>query len=140
MSYFENCIYFSANQLARHLNSIADKAFKDMNITPTQGFTLIAIGELGKHTPSEITAELEMTPSTITRFLDKLEKLGYVKRTYHGRNTEVDLTQAGTNKLKEIFVCWKKIHDMNSQIFGEETSEELTKEIVKANKLFTDKQ
>jgi DNA-binding MarR family transcriptional regulator len=132
-------MYFSANQLARHLNTVADEAFKDLDITPTQGFTLVAIGELDKHTPSEIAAELEMKPSTITRFLDKLEKLGYVNRTYLGRKTEIDITKEGSEKLKEILECWKRIHDISAEIFGEKTEEEITKKIIEANKLFKEK-
>ncbi|WP_461205991.1 MarR family winged helix-turn-helix transcriptional regulator [Clostridium sp. DL1XJH146] len=136
MSYFENCMYFSANQLARHLTSIADDIFKEIDITVTQGFTLIAISKLDKHTPSEIAVELEMKPSTITRFLDKLEKLGYVKRTYLGRKTDVGITQTGLDKIESISEAWEKIHEMYYKTLGDNISENLTKEIVKANKLF----
>lgn len=139
MSYFEGCMYFSANQLARHLNSIAEEAFKELAITPTQGFSLIAIGELNKHTPSEIAAEIEMKPSTITRFLDKLETLGLVERTYHGRKAKVEITEAGIDELKKIKICWIKIHERIAETYGDETAEALTKGIVKANMLFKDK-
>lgn len=141
MNYFEDCLYFSANLLARRLNNIADEAFKSIDITATQGFTLIAIGELDKHTPSEIAAAIQMKPSTITRFLDKLEKSGYVKRTYCGRKSEVDLTQAGTEKLEEVFECWKKIHDANVEVFTEEVANDVTNKIKQANEIyFTKKQ
>lgn len=131
MSFFESCLFFSANQLARHMNRIADESFKELNITPTQGFTLIAIGELDKHTPSEIAAELEMKPSTITRFLDKLENLGYIKRTYQGRTAKVDLTDSGSVLLKEIFECWKDIDFKISETLGDDKA--LTSKIVEAN-------
>jgi len=136
MSYFENCMYFSVNQLARHLNKIADDAFKEINITPTQGFALISIGELNKHTPSEIANELEMTPSTITRFLDRLDKLGYIERKYLGRNTEINLTEKGKRTLVKVSECWGKIHDVNVKVFSEELAKTITNKTVKANKLF----
>ncbi len=138
MSYFEQCMYYSVNKLARRLNSIADEEFAKMDITATQGFALIAIGELHKHTPSEIAAELEMTPSTITRFLDKLEQLGYVKREYHGRNTEVEITELGTEKLKDVSQCWKGIHDRNKEAFGDEIAKAVTEKVIEANKLHID--
>jgi DNA-binding MarR family transcriptional regulator len=131
-------MYYSVNKLARHLNSIADEEFKKMDITATQGFALIAIGDLDKHTPSEIAAELEMKPSTITRFLDKLEELGYVKREYHGRNTEVDMTELGKEKLKEVFQCWKGIHDRNAETFGDKIAQDVTDKVIEANKLYID--
>ena len=139
MSYFENCMYFSVNQLARHLNRIADDAFKELDITPTQGFALIAVGELDKHTPSEIAMELEMTPSTITRFLDRLEKVGYIARKYFGRNTEINLTPKGKQTLVKVSECWGKIHDDNVKVFSEELAKTITKKTVKANQLFRKK-
>jgi DNA-binding MarR family transcriptional regulator len=139
MSYFEDCMYFSANQLARHLNTIAEEAFKDLALTPTQGFALIAVGELGKHTPSEIAAELEMKPSTITRFLDKLEKLEFVERTYQGRQAHIEITPAGTDELKKIYESWRKIDLKIQEVYGKETAEALTKGIIKANQLYKNK-
>lgn len=140
MSYFEECMYFSANLLARRLNSIADQAFKDMEITTTQGFTLLAIDKLGLHTPSEIAIELEMNPSTITRFLDKLETLGYVERTYCGRHSEVNITPLGLEQKKAFYTSWNKVHQAISDEFGEEDARAATKLIVKMNHHFDEKQ
>ena len=85
MGYFDQCLYYSTNQLARRMNSIAEAAFRRIDLTPTQGFTLILVGERGIDSPSKIASELDMKPSTITRFLDTLEELGYIKREYMGR-------------------------------------------------------
>jgi len=71
LSYFENCMYFSVNQLARPLNQIADDAFKELDINPKQGFALITVGPLNKHTPSEMSIELYIIFSTITSFLNR---------------------------------------------------------------------
>ena len=139
MSYFSNCMYFSTNLLARHLNNIANEAFKDLDFTPTQGFTLIAIGQLDKHYPSEIACELEMKPSTITRFLDKLEECGYIVRTYKGRQAKVDLTERGYEIIEKVNECWKKIDDEITDTFGETICKETTKNIVIANQIYTDK-
>ena len=74
LSYFENCMYFSVNQLTRHLNQIADDVFKELDITPTQGFALITVGPLNKQTPSEMPIVLDIITITITRFLNRKEK------------------------------------------------------------------
>jgi DNA-binding MarR family transcriptional regulator len=121
------------------MNNIAEEAFKDMDITTTQGFTLILIEEKNMHTPSEIAKELKMNPSTITRFMDKLEKLGYIERVYHGRKTEVITTLKGREKLAEIFDCWKKIHDLEIELFGDAAVRQLSEGIKKANKVLAEK-
>lgn len=139
MSIFDNCMYFSTNQLARHLNTIADEAFKDTDYTATQGFTMIAIGKLGKHTPSEISEELGMKPSTITRFLDKLVKLGYVERHYLGRNTEVNLTPKGCAEVDVVDANWKEIERIIIETFSEDVAGEATAIINVANLKYKEK-
>jgi DNA-binding MarR family transcriptional regulator len=139
MSIFDNCLYFSTNQLARHLNSIADAAFKDSDYTATQGFTIIAIGELDKHSPSEIAEVLAMKPSTITRFLDKLVSYGYVERTYLGRNTEVNLTAKGYKALPEVKQQWMSIDKLISENFSKEIACELNPLIHDANVHYMEK-
>jgi DNA-binding MarR family transcriptional regulator len=139
MSVFDNCLYFSTNQLARNLNTIADKAFKGSDYTATQGFTLIAIGELDKHTPSEIAEVLGMRPSTITRFLDKLVDYGYVERAYLGRNTEVNLTSKGYKELPEVQKQWKEIDKIIGEKFTEKLACQLNPLIHDANELYINK-
>jgi DNA-binding MarR family transcriptional regulator len=139
MSIFDNCMYFSTNQLARHLNSIADEAFKDSDYTATQGFTLIAIGELDKHTPSEIAEVLAMKPSTITRFLDKLVNLNLVERKYIGRNTKVELTEHGYDSLPNVKENWKKIDVKIQEMFGKDLSCKITELSLMANTSYLEK-
>lgn len=139
MSIFDNCMYFSTNQLARHLNSIADEAFKKVDYTATQGFTIIAIGELDKHSPSEIAEVLAMKPSTITRFLDKLVKLDLVERTYNGRNTKIDLTKKGYEALPIVKQNWKNIDSKIQEMFGVELSSKITELSSLANNSYIEK-
>lgn len=140
MGYFDPCLYFSGNQFARHMNKIAEQAFENMDITPTQGFTLILISEKDKHSPSEIATHLQMKPSTITRFLDKLQKLGYIEREYLGRKTRINITESGSKKIDEIYKSWEEVHHIYTRILGEQMSEKLSREIIKANKLLTEEE
>ncbi|MBK5201961.1 MAG: MarR family transcriptional regulator [Spirochaetaceae bacterium] len=139
MSIFDNCMYFSTNQLARHLNSIADEAFKKVDYTATQGFTIIAIGELDKHSPSEIAEVLAMKPSTITRFLDKLVKLELVERAYIGRNTQVNLTKKGYEALPMVKQNWKNIDAKIQEMFGSDLACKITELSALANTSYMEK-
>ncbi len=140
MGYFDHCLYFSGNQLARHMNKIAEQAFENINITPTQGFTLILISEKGKNTPSEIAEQLEMKPSTITRFLDKLQKIGYIEREYFGRKTKVNITEAGSGIINEIYKSWKEVYNIYTKTLGKERSQKLSRDIIEANKILTEEE
>lgn len=137
MGYFDECLYYSANQLARKMNRMAEEAFSKTDLTPTQGFTLILVGERMINSPSGIAKELNMKPSTITRFLDTLEKLNYVRREHIGRKTLVSITNRGNAKINEIYQCWREIHDIYALELGEPVSKVLTRAIINANQLLT---
>ena len=137
MSYFDQNLFFASSALARSMSSLADEAFKDMEITPTQGFTLIVINEIGLHGTSDIAKELYMQPSTITRFVDKLENLGYVKREYKGRKVEIFLTEKGLEKEKEALKCLELLNDLTLEVLPENEKVEVVKGTVKLNNLFT---
>lgn len=137
MSYFDQNLFFASSALARSMSNLADKAFKNMEITPTQGFTLIAINELGLHGTSDIAKELYLQPSTITRFVDKLENLGYVKRKYKGRQVEIYLTKQGLEKEREALKCLNNLNDLTLDVLPEDEKVEVVKEIFKLNNLFT---
>ena len=137
MSYFDQNLFFASSALARSMSNLADEAFKDMEITPTQGFTLIVINEIGLHGTSDIAKELYMQPSTITRFVDKLENLGYVKREYKGRKVEIFLTEKGLEKEKEALKCLELLNDLTLEVLPENEKVEVVKGTVKLNNLFT---
>lgn len=137
MSYFDQNLFFASSALARSMSNLANKAFKNMEITPTQGFTLIAINELNIHGTSDIAKELYLQPSTITRFVDKLENLGYVKRKYKGRKVEIYLTKQGLEKEKEALKCLNILNDLTLDVLPEAEKAEAVKGIFKLNNLFT---
>lgn len=137
MSYFDQSIFFSSSALARSMSNLADEAFKSMDITPTQGFTLIAINKIGLKSPSDIAKELYMQPSTITRFVDKLEMLGYVKREYKGRKVEIYLTAKGLEKAKEASKCLERLNSLTLEVLPKQEKDEGLEGIVNLNNLFT---
>ncbi len=133
---FEKCLFFNANSLARSLASIADESFSSMQITPTQGFTLLCVSEMDVHSPSEIARELNMKPSTITRFIEKLVELQYLESRKEGRNVYVNLTPLGRSKIVEIKVSWSKIYKGMLRVISEKEIADLTNNISEINHKF----
>lgn len=77
---FERCLYFNVNALARAVNRIWDEAFAPFGLSPAHAYLLRLVLATPGLTPGQLGAELKLEKSTITRFLDVLEKKGLVSR------------------------------------------------------------
>ncbi|ADT83544.1 DUF120 domain-containing protein [Thermococcus barophilus] len=62
-----------------------------------------AIGEKVKITLRELSRELEVSPQTVLRWLDELEKEGYITRTVEGKKTCIELTDKALMYLEELY-------------------------------------
>jgi len=62
-----------------------------------------AIGEKAKITLRELAKELEVSPQTVLRWLDELEKGGYITRTVEGKKTCIELTHKALMYLEELY-------------------------------------
>jgi len=77
---FERCLYFNVNALTRAVNQIWDSAFAEFDLSPSHAYLLrLTLANPGL-TPKQISQELKLEKSTITRFLDSLEKKGMIRR------------------------------------------------------------
>ena len=59
-----------------------------------------------------------MTPSTITRFIDKLENKGLLIRKNDGKNAFIYLTENGSSLQLDINKAWSNLHTRYSKILG----------------------
>lgn len=77
---FERCIYFNLNSLSRDINRIWDDAFQRQGLSPAHGYLLrLVLNEPGI-TQKEIAQNLNLDPSTVTRFIDALSAKKYIRR------------------------------------------------------------
>jgi len=70
--YLSKCLYFTSNALARKLTKLAEEAFVPLGISPSYAFLLLLVHENPGITPSALSVELNLDPSTITRLADKM--------------------------------------------------------------------
>ncbi|RCA09419.1 MarR family winged helix-turn-helix transcriptional regulator, partial [Enterococcus durans] len=96
------CLFFSVKKLDRMLNKMADEAFKKTGLAPTYGFILLILKEKDGLPQKDIAQMLYSAPSTIARFVEKLEYKGYIKTVSDGRLSLVYLTDEGREFIKEI--------------------------------------
>jgi MarR family transcriptional regulator, organic hydroperoxide resistance regulator len=77
---FERCLYFNVNALTRAVNRIWNDAFAEFDLSPSHAYLLRLVLSSPGLTPGQISQELKLEKSTVTRFLDALETKGLLRR------------------------------------------------------------
>ncbi len=93
-------------------------------LVPSHGDILVCLYKNGKMTMKDIADSIHRTKPTVTVLIDKLEKLGYLKRVASAedsRSTNIVLTQKGED-FKVIFEKISK--DLNKMLYKNLSLEE----------------
>jgi MarR family transcriptional regulator, organic hydroperoxide resistance regulator len=88
-SRYGQCMYFTSNALARKTSKLAVAAWKKAGLSPSHAYLLMIVLEEPGVQPGRLSLELHLTPSTITRLIEKLEEKKLVIRTTEGKTTSV---------------------------------------------------
>ena len=123
------CLYYSSNAFARVMTKMADEAFASTGLSSSYAFLLMTVNDKPGIQPKEISQQLQLTPSTITRFIEKMEHRGLLERKHVGRTTEVYPTQKSIKLNEQIKEAWMKLYEKSSEIFGKEEVIKLTEDI-----------
>lgn len=129
---FSACLLFSANALARSVTAIGDAAFNQFGLSYSHAYLLNEVGITPGSTPTYLSEQLYLTPSTITRLIEKLEQKGLVTRRSEGKNTLVYPTESGQALIPGIEVAWQQNWDKFKAVLGEEDALKLTELVFKA--------
>lgn len=134
-SRFSKCLYFSTGALARKVEKIAVENWKKIDLAPSHAYLLMMVLENPGVQPGGIAEEMQLTPSTITRLIEKLEDKKLLVRTTEGKVTNVYPTPKGKELLPKMKSCMGDFHKTYTDILGAEESVRMVQSI---NKL-TDK-
>ncbi len=102
---FEECLYFNSNALARAVTRIWTAAYKSFDLSPPHAFMLRVVLAKPGLMPRELAAELSLSRSTVTRFLDSLEKRGFLVRKMvakDGREVQIFPTKSAQEIHEEL--------------------------------------
>jgi MarR family transcriptional regulator, organic hydroperoxide resistance regulator len=125
------CMYFSAGALARRVEKLAARAWQPVGLSPSHAYLLMmAIDEPGIQ-PSDLSEELLLTPSTVTRLVEKLEEKKLVIRSNEGKTTKVFPTPKAKALRPQLLDCLKEFYESYSNILGKEESAKLVQAINK---------
>ncbi len=129
------CMYFASGALARKVEKLAIQSWKPVDLSPSHAYLLILVNGDPGISPTALSEQLLLTPSTITRLLEKLEDKKLIVRTTTGKSTAVYGTPKAKNLQPELQACLKHFYETYAQILGVEQSAML----VKSMNLITDK-
>lgn len=130
--HFADSLYFSSNALNRQLNTMADEAFRNVGLSSSYAFLLMLVDNQPGIQPMELSRKLVLTPSTITRLVEKMEYRGYLERRSQGRSTHVHITADGEKLIPKLNRSWQDLKKKYTAILGRRYTEVLTEMTVKA--------
>lgn len=121
---FERCLYFNTNALARVINQAWNFAYGEFDDLSVPHIYLIRL-VLDKPglLQYRIAKELELSPSTVTRFINALEKTGYLERKNNsddGREHEIYPTPKARAIETELNRIGQELTAKMSTLFGNE--------------------
>ena len=124
-----SCLYHSANALSRIMTKMSDEEFASVGLSSSHAFLMMTVNEKPGIQPKEICTHMQLTPSTVTRLIEKLEYKGYLTRESIGRTTEVSPTTAGKALQPELKRIWRGLYQRYTDVLGKEFAEQLTSDI-----------
>lgn len=135
-SKYGQCLYFTANALARKIEKLAEQSWSKLELSPSHAYLLMMAIEDPGVQPSTLVNHLQLQPSTITRLIEKLEARKLVVRTTEGKMTNVYPTPKGKELLPKLKECLQEFYSRYAAILGKEESAKLVQSMGKfADKL-----
>ncbi|MCC3153969.1 MarR family transcriptional regulator [Hymenobacter sp. BT770] len=129
---YKGCLFFSANALARLLTGLAEEAFRPIGLGPSHAFLLLTVNRQPGIQPKDIAAIMELTASTVTRLVEKMEQQGYLRREATGRTTQVQPTDKSLALQPQLQAAWTTMFGKYSQLIGVEEARRLTQDSYRA--------
>lgn len=124
-SKFNQCLYFAANSLARKVEKLAIESWKPVSLSPSHAYLLMMVIEQPGLQPSCLANHLQLSPSTVTRLIEKLEEKKLVERKTEGKVTNVYPTDNAKQMLPSLQDCLTNFSKSSCCILGKEESEKM---------------
>ncbi len=118
-------MYFVSNALARKIEKIAQESWDRVNLSPSHAYLLMLVLENPGIQPMALSEELHLSPSTITRLVEKLELKKLLIRIAEGKLTNVYPTPKAKELVPKLKHCVDGFYASYSSILGKEESAKL---------------
>jgi DNA-binding MarR family transcriptional regulator len=131
-SRYAQCLYFTTGALARKVEKLALDSWKPAGLSPSHAYLLMAVLEEPGMQPSQLAAQLQLQPSTITRLIQKLEDSKLVIRNTEGRLTNVYPTRKARELQPKMQECLQRFNQQCNVVFSNEESSTLVQTVSNA--------
>ena len=129
-----NCLYYSSNALARIITKMAEEEFSAVNLAPSYAFIVMTVNLNPGIQAGRLAEIMMLTPSTVTRLVEKLETRNLVKKHVEGRTTMIYPTPGSVEINEAKKAAWYKLYTRYSGLLGEENARQLTGNIYQSAK------
>lgn len=119
-SRYSSCVYFSSAAFARKVEKLAVESWKRVGLSPSHGYLLMNVIDEPGIQPGALADQLQLQPSTITRFIEKLEEKKLVVRTTDGKLTNVYPTPKAKEMQAGLKNCVQVFDETCSGLFGKD--------------------
>ncbi|MFC5448274.1 MarR family winged helix-turn-helix transcriptional regulator [Paenibacillus aestuarii] len=127
--FLKKCLYFNVNRLSRVITRIAEEEFAGTGLTPMYGFIIRIINAEPGISQKELAEKLYIAPSTLTRFIDKLEVKQLAQRKVQGKTVLVYPTEKGQQLNDMIVQSSKNFERRYQEVLGVEQSRQLSQSL-----------
>lgn len=114
------CLFFTTVKLSRVFGKIAEEAFSKTGLSPSHALLLYLVNQKEEILQKELGETLHLTPSTITRLIEKLERKSLVTKRCEGKSVILSTTPQGLALQKNIMESWNFLHEQYHGILTEE--------------------
>lgn len=90
-----NKFHANLNRFSRNITAFFDERLSGYDLAVSYIEVILFINHEAECSQKQLATEMGLAPSTITRFIDKLVKKGFVERNRKGKEVYVKLTSAG---------------------------------------------
>jgi len=131
--FLRHCLFFNANRLSRAVTRLAEEEFAVTGLTPMYGYLIrIVVGRPGI-AQKELAELLYVTPSTLTRFVDKLETKRLVERKVQGKTVLVYPTEKGEALVPALVEASRRFRRRYVELLGDEAAVQLSADMESAS-------
>lgn len=135
-STYHQCLYFVTSALARKVEKLASESWKRVDLSPSHAYLLMLVIDNPGIQPGALSEQLHLSPSTITRLIEKLEDKKMVVRVMEGKITNVYPTQKSKGLHPTLLACRDEFYTTYEKILGEKECKTMVDNMVKiADKL-----
>jgi DNA-binding MarR family transcriptional regulator len=114
------CVAGGVRKLNRMVSAIYDGALADTGLKTSQFSVLVAVTNRGKARPAELTNQLQMDESTLSRNVERMCARGWLKleRGEDRRSHLIEVTDKGRALIRKCLPAWQRAQEEVSQRLG----------------------